>query len=96
MPAWQGSTRASRLPKDWARRRLNVLKRDRYTCQVCQGTDCGNVNLEVDHIDRLKGHGYDNLQTIGHTPCHVRKTSREATQQRIPTRRPAERHPGLL
>lgn len=94
MIAWQDSTRAKRLPKDWQRRRLKVLQRDRYICQVCQGTDCHNVNLEVDHIDRTKGHDYANLQTIGHNPCHIRKTSREATAQRQPLRRPAEPHPG--
>lgn len=95
MPAWQGSTRAKRLPKDWPKRRRLVLQRDRYTCQVCHGTQCGNVNLEVDHIDRSKGDALSNLQTIGLRPCHIAKTSREAQAQRQPMRRQPEKHPGL-
>lgn len=95
MSAWQGSTRRSRLPDDWPQRRVRVLQRDRYTCRACGGERCGNRDLEVDHTDRNAGDGYDNLQTLGADPCHREKTQREALAARTPTRRPAERHPGL-
>jgi 5-methylcytosine-specific restriction endonuclease McrA len=78
---WEGSTRASRLPRDWRQRRARVLSRDRHTCQACAGSRCGNERLEVDHIARGDDHSDSNLQTLGHA-CHAAKTAQEAADAR--------------
>ncbi|GAA4981328.1 hypothetical protein GCM10023317_05160 [Actinopolymorpha pittospori] len=97
--AWEGSTRRARLPDDWPVRRLRVLRRDGYRCQVRDelGVLCGEPGNEVDHISPGDDHGYDNLQTI----CrwhHGRKTAAEgnAARRRVSRARPAESHPGML
>jgi 5-methylcytosine-specific restriction protein A len=79
---WAGSDRRSRLPKNWSSITAAVKRRDRYTCQACGGTRCGNRNLEVDHITRGDDHRMTNLQTLGAKPCHTDKTTREATEGR--------------
>jgi 5-methylcytosine-specific restriction endonuclease McrA len=78
---WAGSTRASRLPRDWQQRRARVLARDHHTCQACAGSHCGNERLEVDHIARGDDHRMENLQALGHA-CHAAKTAQEATEAR--------------
>lgn len=78
---WAGSDRAKRLPKDWAKIRARVLRRDGHTCRACGGLRCGNQRLEVDHINRGDDHSLTNLQTLGHA-CHQVKTLAEATEAR--------------
>ncbi|MFI9576949.1 HNH endonuclease [Microbispora rosea] len=68
---WRTSDRRSRLPKDWARRRLIVLRRDNYTCYVCKADAA-----EVDHVQRGDNHDLDNLAAIC-SACHKRKTLAE-------------------
>lgn len=80
--AWTGSTRRSRLPDDWNKRRARVFARDNHTCRACQGERCGNRNLECDHITPGDNHSLDNLQTLGAVPCHTEKTSAEAAVAR--------------
>ena len=74
--AWAGSTRRSRLPPDWERRRRAVLARDEL-CNVCRNA----ISTEVDHIEAGDNHDLDNLQGIC-APCHQRKTQAEAAAAR--------------
>ncbi|BCJ41661.1 HNH endonuclease [Actinoplanes ianthinogenes] len=98
--AWEGtSDRRSRLPSDWAVRRLRVLRAAAYRCQVKDedARPCGEPANEVDHINAGDDHRPENLQAI----CrwhHGRKTAAEGAAARRPrptARREPERHPGL-
>jgi 5-methylcytosine-specific restriction protein A len=74
--AWAGSTRRSRLPPDWERRRLGILERDPL-CSVCHNA----ISVEVDHIEPGDNHDLDNLQGIC-ASCHETKTQAEAAAGR--------------
>ncbi len=90
---WAGSTRRSRLPKDWAKTRARILKRDGHRCWVCGQPGA----TEVDHVQPGDNHAESNLAAI-HTDCHKAKTAAEGVQARAarPQRqRPTEAHPGL-
>lgn len=55
----------------WQRRRLETMQRDRFTCQLCMGTD---ITLHVHHKHYVKGrkaweYGDDELVTVCET-CH--------------------------
>jgi len=98
--SWEGSDRRARLPHDWQKRRLRVLIRDGYKCQVrlATGPLCLQPAGEVDHIVPGDNHDPANLRAICRS-CHGRKTAAEgnAARKRLPPkRRPAERHPGAL
>ena len=59
--------------RPWRRKRDEIFKRDKYTCQVC---DRVGGELELDHIVNVARGGTDddsNLQTIC-VPCHKPKT----------------------
>lgn len=90
---WAGSTRRSRLPTDWQRRRRYVLERDGHRCRRC-----GNHANQVDHIEHGDDHSLGNLQALC-DPCHRTKSasegSRAAHARRGTLARPPERHPGL-
>ncbi|MDG4801708.1 HNH endonuclease signature motif containing protein [Micromonospora sp. WMMD980] len=98
--AWEGSDRSARLPSDWAVRRLRILRRDAYRCQVPleSGPRCLAPAGEVDHIERGDNHEPENLRAI----CrwhHGKKTAAEGNAARRPAasrRRPPEQHPGSL
>lgn len=71
-----GSTRASRLPKDWRTRKLIVLKRDKFICYVCGGEGAD----AVDHVIAGDDHNLTNLKAIhDHVAphCHRYKSSQE-------------------
>lgn len=94
--AWEGSTRARRLPPDWPARRRRILERDGGVCHVCglPGAD------EVDHVVAGDDHGDANLAAIHARPCHATKSAQEGNsargrRSRPSMRRPAEPHPGL-
>ncbi|GAA2230156.1 HNH endonuclease signature motif containing protein [Herbiconiux moechotypicola] len=94
------SARAERLPGDWAKRRMRVLRRDAYRCQArdSAGIQCGAPANQVDHIVHGDDHELDNLQAL----CrwhHARKSSAEGVSSRRPRARQSrepERHPGSL
>ena len=73
---WEGSTRRSRLPKDWEKRRRYILNRD----PICKGCD-NALSVEVDHVVSGDDHSYENLQGLC-ARCHREKTQREAAQSR--------------
>lgn len=78
-PAWYGSTRTSRLPKDWATRRLIVMRRDQGICHICRqpGADT------IDHITQGDDHTLENLAPIHDRVaphCHRYKSSKEGNE----------------
>lgn len=96
---WEGSTRRDELPANWyTELRPFVLQRDEYRCRWREGgTVCGHWANQVDHITPGSDHRVENLQAL----CehhHRIKSSREgnAARWKERTRRPPERHPGLL
>lgn len=94
--AWDGSTRAKRLPPGWKRTVRRILKRDHGICHVCgkPGAD------QVDHVNAGDDHSDANLAAIHYVPCHRDKSSSEggraAAAKRGSRFRPRERHPGLI
>jgi 5-methylcytosine-specific restriction protein A len=88
------SWRRSPLPRDWRRRRLRVLERDGYRCQI-RGPKCAGKAAEVDHIDRDDDHRLVNLRS-GCGPCHHSRTGRQAQAAQTAHYRPRITHPGLL
>jgi len=92
--------RTQQLPRGWAATRLRILERDNYTCYIC-----GGRADQVDHVIGVAADGGEddgNLAAIC-TPCHRRKTGREA--RRFSTSGPSligsrkrtpEPHPGQL
>lgn len=97
---WASSDRRSRLPADWARRRVAVLARAGHRCEAVDslGARCDEHATDCDHVERGDDHRAVNLQAL----CrwhHNQKTAREAAEARRtrPTRRrEPESHPGLL
>lgn len=107
---WANSTRARRLPSNWAKLRQQAKRRAHGKCQWTKtdGTRCQSWGSECDHITPNDDHTIDNLQWLC-TTHHRIKTQAEAqaaqTQARAnrgtappanPRLRPTERHPGLL
>lgn len=77
---WQGSDRASRLPKNWATIRNRIFRRDHYLCRL-RFPGCTRVATEVDHIIRGDDHRPQNLQSLC-SNCHTVKTQLEANASR--------------
>lgn len=75
-PAWYGSTRKARLPRDWQTRRIIVLKRDKGICYLC-----GEPNADtVDHVIAGDDHSLENLRAVHDKVaphCHRYKSSNE-------------------
>lgn len=99
MTAWAGSTRRATLPPNWAAIRRIVLERDGHRCVelMRNGSRCRDKANQVDHIGDPDDHTPGNLRSL----CqwhHDRKSSQQgnAARTRLTSRRPAERHPGLL
>ncbi|MEV5319179.1 HNH endonuclease [Streptomyces sp. NPDC052687] len=97
---WEGSTRRSRLPKNWALIRRRVLRRDKGVCQArfSDGRLCGAVATDVDHIVPGDDHSMANLRALCGW-CHARKSAQEGGQAAALTRvrmdRPKPPHPAL-
>lgn len=69
---------------DWDKLRKSVLIRDRYLCQVCLKLGVYTQANQVDHIVNKALGGTNcaaNLQAIC-SPCHKRKTQKEAALAR--------------
>lgn len=71
-PAWIGSDRKERLPKDWKQRRKMVFKRLGTWCHVCKQEGA----TQIDHIVAGDDHSFSNLAPI-HYECHKKKTIAE-------------------
>ncbi|WJN62543.1 HNH endonuclease [Streptomyces phage phiScoe1] len=104
MPNWEGSDRRSRLPADWPKIRLRVLRRDAGQCTALNqaGERCGEVATDVDHIRPGDDHSMENLRSL----CswhHRKKSGAEGAAAKAARRRAMakrfdrrEQHPGLL
>ena len=96
--AWSNSDRSARLPSDWAKRRIRVLRRDGFRCRIT-GPHCLTLATEVDHIVHGDDHRLGNLQAVC-SRCHRAKTQAEAAGAQAAVRerslRPAEGHPGAV
>lgn len=98
--AWKSqSRRREELPKDWAKIREVVLRRDAKTCVFC-----GSPANQVDHIFPDGPHVPDNLRSLCQR-CHMQRTQQqsvEARRRRYNRRnkargpRPKKKHPGYL
>lgn len=99
MSGWTGSTRRSRLPADWDKRRTQTRDRAQGFCEGISlngeprwhVADCNRIGTDCDHDKRGDDHSLTNLRWLS-APCHKHKTQAEK-----PTRKgPAEQHPGRL
>lgn len=101
MPYGSRSARTTPLPRNWPAIRRRILKRDGYTCTNLNhlGQRCGQPATDVDHIGDPTDHSDANLRSLC-TACHKRRSSSQggkaAAAKRIPRKRPAEKHPGLI
>lgn len=95
MANWNGSTRRSRLPKNWKSIRARVFRRDGYRCVIPlpNGVRCPGAAEECDHIFAGDNHDLANLQSLCHYH-HSAKSGREgaaasqARKQQIANRFP--------
>jgi len=84
--AWrhEGSRHDRGYGYDWTKRRLVVLRRDKYLCQPCLRQGRPTPATEVDHILAKARDGtddYENLEGICRA-CHVAKTAAEKSGKR--------------
>jgi 5-methylcytosine-specific restriction protein A len=92
------------LPRDWQKRRAEVLERDGHRCTflLSDGARCTEPATTVDHIVNIRNGGTHDLSNLraACSFCHRRKTSREGQAAQRGTRRtqqhPREEHPGIL
>ena len=98
MPDFAGSTRRSRLPKEWPALRARILERDGHVCTwLDAGQQCGAPANQVDYIVRGDNHSESNLRALS-SWHHARKTGAEGQAARRPASsmyRTPEKHPGL-
>ncbi|GAA3018217.1 hypothetical protein Sfulv_55070 [Streptomyces fulvorobeus] len=96
--AWDGSTRRSRLPKNWPRIRRRIIRRDGGVCVALYSTGarCELPGTDVDHIVPGDDHTEANLQLLC-TWHHLRKSSTEGNAARLrpSVHRPPSTHPAL-
>ena len=98
---WEGSrTKSGEVVTTaaWRKLRAQVLKRDKYRCQLRE-PGCTGQATQVDHIVNVGAGGApldpDNCQSVC-PQCNARKAQREATVARNAWKRRPDRHPGLL
>jgi 5-methylcytosine-specific restriction protein A len=76
---------------NWARIRLEVLKRDDYQCQLRFADTCVGRASQVDHIVQPEAGGGSDLANLRAVcrPCHARRTGRQGAlaKQRAAQRR---------
>lgn len=100
MPYGPHSARTVPLPKDWPRIRVRILKRDGYACTwIDNGARCNEHATDVDHIGDPSDHDEANLRSLC-GPHHRRRSGSQggtaSAAKRIPRKRRAEPHPGLI
>lgn len=84
---FKGSTRRSRLPKDWRSRREAVMYRDKGICYICGGPGADTV----DHVEPGDDHRMSNLKAVHDAMpphCHRTKTAYEGLHMSPPGEKP--------
>ncbi|MFE6541595.1 HNH endonuclease [Streptomyces rochei] len=103
MCAWTGSNRRETLPRNWARLRRRVIRRDGGQCTAhhSDGTRCPEPGTDVDHVIPASLGGSDDMDNLA-LLCswhHRRKSSSEGGRAsaltRVSVHRPRESHPAL-
>ena len=104
---WVGSTRRSRLPPNWRKLRLRVMRRDQNACQWVVNLRTGETHdapaTEVDHIVPGDDHSMSNLQALC-SKHHAQKSGTEGARaaangraiRKAQLEKRAEVHPGLI
>ena len=96
---WAGSTRRSRLPRNWPQIVREIKKRAQGRCEAERHhPHCTGAGTDVDHINEGDDHRLANLQLLS-TICHRAKTAREAAERnraRTAARTRPEQHPGAI
>lgn len=93
---WGTSTRHETLPKDWRSRRLRILRRDRWLCQIRFEGYCTVKATDVDHKNDRLDHSPANLQASC-SACNQRKNQLTMVRpKRLTAKRVGEPHPGLI
>ncbi|MFC4494925.1 HNH endonuclease [Streptomyces ovatisporus] len=99
---WSSSDRKARLPSNWAKLRLRVLRRDGYRCMHIEitGSRCTADATDVDHIKAGDDHSMTNLQSLCREHHQV-KTQQEAQAGRrrgadSRAKYPKAKHPGMI
>lgn len=100
MGGWRGSTRRATLPPDWARIRVQVLRRDGGRCQHVRydtGRLCAAPANQVDHVGSRYDHAPGNLQAL----CeyhHQQKSSSQGGSAAAGRRakQGKQKHPGII
>lgn len=98
--AWDGSTRRSRLPKDWPAIRRRIIRRDGGVCTALysDGRRCELPGTDVDHIVPGDDHRDANLRLL--CAWHHRQKSSSAggsaaARTRVIVLRPVPINPAL-
>jgi 5-methylcytosine-specific restriction protein A len=80
-PAWRTKPPANRYAYGggWQRRRLQVLERDGYRCQLRYADICVDKASQVDHIVQPEAGGDNSLENLRAVcrRCHARRTGRQ-------------------
>lgn len=94
------SARTTPLPNRWGAIRLGILRRDGFVCTwIHLGARCQAAATDVDHIDDPNDHSPENLRSLcgpHHRARSAAQGGRAAQAKRIPRKRKAEPHPGLI
>ncbi|WUG99227.1 HNH endonuclease [Streptomyces violaceus] len=103
MSGWANSRRRESLPKNWARLRRQVIRRDGGQCTALHsdGTRCAQPGTDVDYVVPHSLGGSDDMSnlallcTFHHRAKSSSEGGRAAALKRVKTESPRESHPAL-
>lgn len=89
------NNRRYRLPPNWKTLRLQILRRDQWRCQIRYEGYCTGKATDVDHYGADPDDHRPQSLRAACSACNQRRNI--LTRPKPPsTKRPKERHPGLL